>query len=297
MRVNPVGDRASGAGIGPAEQRGGQVDLGRRRAAPAAPARTSRKAAALRGDRELVLGGAVDVVEHAAGQAPLGGGPQVVDVGAPAPAGARRGSVVIGPNRRTERSVFSTSPTLRGALGATLARVPRVRCAARRWLVVLAAVAAARGTTVTAATATSAPTAQSTAHHDDATGGSGVPRLESSPVTAADLSASWRPGCPLAGRGAAGDRRLALGLRRRRSTRAGSWWRRTLIDDVVGVLARPLRRALPDREDGADRRVRRERRRVGRRQQHERLQLPPGHRRHAAGPSTPTAGPSTSTRW
>ena len=57
-----------------------------------------------------------------------------------------------------------------------------------------------------------------------------------------------------------------------------------------------LRRALPDPAHGARRRVRRERRRLGGREQHLRVQLPRGHRRRAVGPSTRTARRSTSTR-
>ena len=78
MRVNPVGASTSGYASGrprivdvtsifamPRSTRGRNVDVG--------------EGALVRGERALVFGAAVDVVEHAAGQTPLGDTPQVGD--------------------------------------------------------------------------------------------------------------------------------------------------------------------------------------------------------------------------
>ena len=82
MRVKPVGASTSGNGSGTPEEGGRRVG----RAHAPEDARVEADAAErgrVLGHGVLVLGAAVDVVEHATGQTPAGHDPQIVHVGGP----------------------------------------------------------------------------------------------------------------------------------------------------------------------------------------------------------------------
>ena len=82
MRLNPVGDSTTGIGV---SRPSTVVVVSMADTSRSTRGRNSRsrEAGAVAGDAQLVLGGTVDVVEHAAGQPSLGHGAQVVDVGGP----------------------------------------------------------------------------------------------------------------------------------------------------------------------------------------------------------------------
>ena len=94
------------------------------------------------------------------------------------------------------------------------------------------------------------------------------------PVTAAELGASWRPGCPVGPDAAAHRARLVRRLRRPARTPARSSSTGASTGDVTDGLPPPLCGALPDPPDAAGRALRRQRRPLDGGRQHLRLQLP-----------------------